>query len=160
MTTGQRGEPMDLNKIKALLELLQDHDVSQFRYKDSDYSIQLGWGALPAMAAPAAAAAVTAPATQVVPAAASDGSPSSLPPGHRAVESPMVGTFYRSPSPDSAVFVDVGTHVQQGTTLCIVEAMKLMNEIEAESAGTIVEILVDDAQPVQFGQPLFHIRPD
>lgn len=76
------------------------------------------------------------------------------------VRSPIVGTFYRSPSPDSPAFVDIGTHVNAGSTLCIIEAMKLMNEIESEIPGTIVKILVQNAQPIEFNQPLFLIKPD
>ena len=106
------------------------------------------------MAAPMAAPALAA-APAAAPAAAAPAEDSSL----VSVESPMVGTFYRAPSPDSENFVEVGATVSKGQTLCIVEAMKLMNEIEAETTGTVVEILADDSQPVQFGQVMFKIRP-
>jgi len=154
---------MDLEQIESLLKMLADHDVSEFRYKDEDRSIQLRLGPPPASVAPvspqpvampavAPAAAPAAPAADAAPASTEDD-------GLVVVESPMVGTFYRAPSPGAPMFTDVGQAVTAGQTLCIVEAMKLMNEIETEVAGTVVEILVENAQPVQFGQPLFKIRP-
>ncbi|TNE88970.1 MAG: acetyl-CoA carboxylase biotin carboxyl carrier protein, partial [Deltaproteobacteria bacterium] len=102
--------------------------------------------------APVAAAPAAAPAPAANAPAADD-------PNLKTIESPMVGTFYRAPNPDADVFVKVGDSVSPGKVLCIVEAMKLMNEIESEVSGTIVEILVENGQPVQFGQPLFKIRP-
>jgi len=156
---------MDLEQIESLLKMLADHDVSEFRYKDEDRSIQLRLGPPPAplaqvaqaaMALPAPASAVPAPSA--APAAAPSAEAASDE-GLVVVESPMVGTFYRAPSPGAPLFTDVGQSVTAGQTLCIVEAMKLMNEIEAEVGGTVVEILVENAQPVQFGQPLFKIRP-
>ncbi|MBX2799107.1 MAG: acetyl-CoA carboxylase biotin carboxyl carrier protein [Myxococcales bacterium] len=155
---------MDLERMETLLKLLVAHDVSEFHFKDEQQTLRLRLGPPPApvaapaavqtiAAAPVAAAPVAAaPAAAQVPAAAPDD-------GLVVVESPMVGTFYRAPSPDADVFVEVGDTVAAGKTLCIVEAMKLMNEIESEVSGTVVEILVDNAQPVQFGQPLVKIRP-
>lgn len=153
---------MDLEKIEALLKLLSDNDVSKFQFKDTEMELELELGpqyvaAAPApvaMAAPIAAAPAAAPAA---PAAAPAAAP--VDDGLIEVESPMVGTFYRASSPGAAPFVDVGTRVKPGQVLCIVEAMKLMNEIEAEIGGEIVEICVDNGQPVQFSQPLFKIRP-
>jgi acetyl-CoA carboxylase biotin carboxyl carrier protein len=144
---------MDLKRIEALLELLANHDVSEFSYKDGDASIELRLGQPVAVAAPAALA-VAAPvaAVSAAPAAPVDD-------GLITVESPMVGTFYRASNPESPSFVEVGARVGPGQTLCIVEAMKLMNEIEAETAGTVVEILIENAQPVQFGQAMFKIKP-
>lgn len=154
---------MDLDRMKALLSLLADHDVSEFQYKDEEQSIRLRLGPPPAfatmqpmqamqsMAAPAAAGALPAPAA--APAAAAAPTENLI-----VVESPMVGTFYRSPSPDSPPYVEVGQAVTKGAVLCIVEAMKLLNEIEADKSGTVVEILVENGQPVQFGQPLFKLR--
>lgn len=158
---------MDLDQIASLLKMLEEHDVSEFRYKDEDRSIQLRLGPPPAPIAQAAMAALPAAHGMAVPAAPVAAAPAaaaaSAAPASDAglvtVESPMVGTFYRAPSPDKPVFVEVGTTVTKGQTLCIVEAMKLMNEIEAEASGTIVEILIENAQPVQFGQALFKIRP-
>ena len=150
---------MDLDRIEALLKLLSEHDVSEFSYKDGDQTIRLRLGqpevqVVSAAAAPIAAAPapVAAPAAAAAPAAPADD-------GGIAIDSPMVGTFYRAPAPDKPNYVDVGSKVAKGDTLCIVEAMKLMNEIEAEVAGTLTEILVENGQPVQFGQALFRIRP-
>ncbi|MEQ1505168.1 MAG: acetyl-CoA carboxylase biotin carboxyl carrier protein [Myxococcota bacterium] len=155
---------MDLDRIESLLKLLSAHDVSEFHYRDGDHTLRLRLGPPPAhmhavhamqsgpVQVAAAPAAAPAPAAPGAPAAKAND-------GLVVIESPMVGTFYRSPSPGAPMFVEVGDSVQKGKTLCIVEAMKLMNEIEAEVGGTIAEILVENAQPVQFGQPLFKIRP-
>ena len=145
---------MDLERIEALLELLTKYDVGEFAYKDADYSMKLRLGAVQvAMAAPMAMAAPVAAAAGA-PAAEDDSDGEDL----TLVESPMVGTFYGAPNPDSPAFVKVGDTVTVGQTLCIVEAMKLMNEIESEVSGTIVAILAEDGKPVQFGQDLFKIR--
>jgi acetyl-CoA carboxylase biotin carboxyl carrier protein len=148
---------MDLERIEALLKLLASHDVSEFAYRDADKTIRLRLGPPPARVQ-----AVAAPAEAAQAAPAAGAAPQAAPAvdhGLRIIESPMVGTFYRSPKPGAPVFVEVGDKVAPGKTLCIVEAMKLMNEIEAEMGGTIAEILVDNGQAVQFGQPLFKIRP-
>ena len=156
---------MDLERIESLLKLLADHDVSEFHYKDEGQTLRLRLGPPPARVAAAhALAPAYAPAAPMAPAAAAPPGPAAAPgeaadDGLVVVESPMVGTFYRAPSPGAPNFIDVGDSVGPGKTLCIVEAMKLMNEIEAEVAGVVVEILVDNAQPVQFGQPLLKIRP-
>jgi acetyl-CoA carboxylase biotin carboxyl carrier protein len=151
---------MDLRRIEALLLLLGEHDVSEFHYKDEEFALRLRLGP------PSPATADPPPLGTPAPAPPREESP---PPTGAApwqednlvvVESPMVGTFYRSSSPGADPFVEVGDHVSPGSTLCIVEAMKLMNEIEAEAHGTLVSILVENADPVQFGQALFAIRPD
>ncbi|MEN0061974.1 MAG: acetyl-CoA carboxylase biotin carboxyl carrier protein [Myxococcota bacterium] len=160
---------MDLEKIESLLKLLSSHEVSEFSWKDEEQSLRLRIGPPPA---PVAAPAAFTPPLQATPAPAPVAMPVATPAAPAAeaaapaadsslhdVESPMVGTFYRSPSPDAASFVEVGQTVSKGQTLCIVEAMKLMNEIEADVAGTVAEILVDNASPVQFGQTLIKIRP-
>jgi acetyl-CoA carboxylase biotin carboxyl carrier protein len=146
---------MNLERIKELLELLEQHDVSEFSYKDDDYALKLRLGAPVAAVAPQYLA--PAPAVADVQPAGATGAAYEA--GTKLVESPMVGTFYRAPGPDTPNFAEVGDTVSVGQTLCIVEAMKLMNEIEAEVAGTVVEVLVENAQPVQFGQDLFRIRP-
>jgi acetyl-CoA carboxylase biotin carboxyl carrier protein len=153
---------MDLKAIESLLKLLSEHDVSRFQYSDDNVNMQLDLGpqyvaaAQVAVAAPAAApVAAPAPVAANAPAAPVADADDGL----IIVESPMVGTFYRSASPGAQPFVEVGARVQPGSVLCIVEAMKLMNEIEAEVAGEIVQICVENAQPIQFGQPLFKIRP-
>ncbi len=147
---------MDLERIEALLKLLAAHDVTEFAWRDADKTIRLRLGPPPVRHVVAAAhdlpmQAARPPGESAAAPAADD--------GLKTIDSPMVGTFYRSPKPGAPAFVEVGSQVAPGKTLCIVEAMKLMNEIEAEIGGTIVEILVENGQPVQFGQPLFKIRP-
>jgi acetyl-CoA carboxylase biotin carboxyl carrier protein len=153
---------MDLERIESLLKLLSAHDVSEFHYRDGDHTLRLRLGPPPARyaAMPAAAPMAAAPVA-AAPAPAAAHAPAAAPKddGLVVIASPMVGTFYRSPSPGAPVFVEVGHTVTKGKVLCIVEAMKLMNEIEAEVSGTIVEILIENAQPVQFGQALMKIRP-
>ncbi|MEZ4323214.1 MAG: acetyl-CoA carboxylase biotin carboxyl carrier protein [Myxococcota bacterium] len=159
---------MDLDRMQALLTMLSEHEVSEFTYKDESHSLKLRIGPPPAPVAPmasmapmqmaAAPAAAPVAAAAAAPAAKAD-APAASDSNLKTVESPMVGTFYRSPAPDADSYVEVGSTVSKGSVLCIVEAMKLMNEIESELSGTIVEILVENATAVQFGQPLFKIRP-
>ncbi len=148
---------MDVERIEALLKVLSEQKVSEFNYEDEHLTVSVRFGGLAPVvthAAGAAPASVVAMApTAAAPAVVEDASLSTM-------ESPMVGTFYRSPAPDADPFVKLGARVQRGQTLCIIEAMKLMNEIEAEVDGVISAILVDNAQPVQFGQPLFKIKAD
>lgn len=151
---------MDIRKVKKLIELLEESNIDELEIHEGEESVRIsrnsGRGmvaAAPYMAAPVAAPAaapVAAPAAVETPAAAAE------PAGH-IVRSPMVGTFYRSPSPGASSFVDIGKSVQPGDVLCIVEAMKMMNQIECDKAGTIGQILVEDGQPVEFDQPLFTI---
>ena len=156
-----------LDEVKALVKVLEGTDVTSLRWDRDGQKIVIRRGqpvaapALPAVAhAPAVVAVAPPPAAPALaPAAAA---PPAAPkpeakPG-TVVTSPFVGTFYRAPSPDSPPFVDVGTVVKKGQVLCIVEAMKLMNEIEAEVPGKIAEIMVQNATPVEFGQPLFRIE--
>ena len=150
---------MKLAEIRALIELVESSEISELEVAQGDEKIRIvkpsGAPASPAVTyAPAGAAP---PATEQTP-SESDTAPEEFD-GH-ALKSPMVGTFYRAPSPDATPFADVGDRVQVGQVLCIVEAMKLMNEIEADVAGTIEAILVENAQGVEFGQPLLTIRPD
>jgi acetyl-CoA carboxylase biotin carboxyl carrier protein len=152
---------MDLRKIKTLIDLLEQSGISELEVKEGEESVRIArhpTGAMapmmtyaqpPPLPAPAAAAPAAAPAVAPAP---------SKPRGH-SVKSPMVGTFYRAPSPGAKPFVEVGQTVKQGQTLCIIEAMKMLNQIEADSSGTIVEALVENGQPVQFDQPLFVIEP-
>lgn len=153
---------MDLERLQALLSLLVEHDVSEFKFKDEEQSIKLRLGPPPAQyAAPMAAAPQMMAAAPVAAAPATPSAPTA-PAEDRTlitVESPMVGTYYASPAPDAPAYVEVGKSVSKGKVLCIVEAMKLMNEIEAEVSGTIAAILVENGQPVMFGQPLFKIKP-
>lgn len=157
---------MDLRKLKTLIDLVAESDISELEVTEGESKVRIvksGAAAshsqvvmmpaaaqAPAVAAPAAPAAAPAAAAPAAPAAAE------VPAGH-VVKSPMVGTFYRSSAPGAAPFVDVGSSVKEGDTLCIIEAMKLLNEIDADASGTIKQILVENGQPVEFGQPLFII---
>jgi acetyl-CoA carboxylase biotin carboxyl carrier protein len=149
---------MNLKEIREILELLKGSDVSEFELGRGDTMLKLRRGpanvpvALPA-SAPASAAP---PRTAEEPAVA----PVPPKPTYKEILSPIVGTFYRSPAPDAAPFVEVGTRVVKGQVLCIVEAMKIMNQIESDTTGTIAAIIVENAQPVAYGQALFHVTPE
>ena len=147
---------MDIRKVKKLIELLEESGIAEIEIHEGEESVRISRNStLPqatVMAAPAPAAVpVVAAAAANTPAA------DATPDGH-VVESPMVGTYYESSSPGSKPFVSVGSSVSVGDTLCIVEAMKMLNQIEADKSGTIKAILVENAQPVEFGQPLFIIE--
>jgi acetyl-CoA carboxylase biotin carboxyl carrier protein len=154
---------MDIRKVKKLIELLEESNIGEIEIKEGEESVRISrHGNQPAapMAyaapAPAAPAPDTAPAP--APAAASEPAvPAAAPATDNAVLSPMVGTFYRSPSPDAASFVEVGQTVRVGDVLCIVEAMKMMNQIEADRAGTVTAIHVENGAAVEFDQPLISI---
>ena len=152
---------MELKRIEKLIDLLRDKEVGELEYSewegDKGFNVRVSMVGEQLVVSQAAApvAASAAPAAT----ASSVGNEAPAEEGH-VLESPMVCTFYRSPSPDKAPYVELGDRVQVGQTLCIVEAMKLMNEIEADASGVIEAILVDNAGPVQFGQPLFRIRED
>ena len=155
---------MDLTEIKKIVKLMDDHGLSQFQYEKEDFNLKLkkgvdldeiqsllgSLGSSPAPVAPLAAPAqaLAAPATE-----------SAAPePAGEEISSPMVGTFYRKSSPESPNFVEVGDAVSEGQTLCIIEAMKVMNEIKAEKSGTISQVCVDDGNSVQFGDALFRLQ--
>lgn len=150
---------MDIRKVKKLIELLEESGVAEIEIKEGEESVRISRAApqssVPMMAAPAP---MPVPAATPVPAAAAEeaAAGSELPEGH-VVKSPMVGTFYRAPSPGASPFVEVGQQVNDGDTLCIIEAMKLLNQIEADKSGTIKAILVENGQPVEYDQPLFVI---
>jgi acetyl-CoA carboxylase biotin carboxyl carrier protein len=149
---------MDLRKLKTLIDLVETSGIAELEIQEGEERVRITRASAPApaplMLQPAAAQLPTPAAMASVPVTESADPP--VDEGH-AVKSPMVGTFYRSASPGAAPFVEVGDTVAQGDTLCIVEAMKLMNEIEADVGGTIKGILVENGQPVEFGQPLFLI---
>jgi len=155
---------MDIRKVKKLIELLEESNINEIEIKEGEESVRISRNGGQAMAAPVApvyaAAPAQSPQTAPVPApvaAATDGAQSaSVRDGH-SLRSPMVGTFYRSPSPTSAAFVEVGQAVKAGDIVCIIEAMKMMNQIEADKSGTITAALVENGQPVEFDQPLFTI---
>jgi acetyl-CoA carboxylase biotin carboxyl carrier protein len=151
---------MNLKEIREILELLKGSDVSEFELGRGDTVIKVRRGA-PQIVYTAQPQPVPLPAA--APREAEEPRPpvtTPAKPAHKEIVSPIVGTFYRAPAPDSAPFVEVGTHVIKGQVLCIVEAMKIMNQIESDTTGAIAAILVENAQPVAYGQPLFHILPD
>lgn len=148
---------MDIRKIKKLIELLEESDIGELEIKEGEESVRISRGISGAHAAPAAVApAPVAPAAVAPPPAAEPVESVPALSGH-PVKSPMVGTFYAAPSPGAEPFVKVGQQVKAGDVICIVEAMKMMNQIEADKAGTIESILVEDGQPVEFDQPLVTI---
>jgi acetyl-CoA carboxylase biotin carboxyl carrier protein len=151
---------MDIRKVKKLIELLEESNINEIEIKEGEESVRIsrGAGSAPAiMAAPLAAPAMVAPAP-APPAPAAEAAPPAAPAlnGH-VVKSPMVGTFYRSPSPSSPVFVELGQHVKLGDVICIIEAMKMMNQIETDKAGVVEAILAENGQAIEFDQPLVTI---
>jgi acetyl-CoA carboxylase biotin carboxyl carrier protein len=156
-------DQMELKEIKKIVEMMTENDLAEFLLEEEAFTLQLKRGTAgitqivsapqQMMAAPVAAAPVQAAAPAAAPTAADSDA------GLVPIKSPMVGTFYRSPSPDSDVFVQVGQDVSPDTVVCIIEAMKVMNEIQSEVKGKIKKVLVDNATPVQFGQPLFLVEP-
>jgi acetyl-CoA carboxylase biotin carboxyl carrier protein len=154
-------ECVDLKDIKAIIDLMKKNSISEFELERQDFKIKLKRGGMspqavqyddvttvpiPVASSPAAIPLTTTPATP-------------LGGAETEIKSPMIGTLYRAPSPESANYVEVGSEVNPDTVVCIIEAMKVMNEIKAEVRGIITDILVDNAKPVEFGQPIFRIRP-
>ncbi|MFN3712552.1 MAG: acetyl-CoA carboxylase biotin carboxyl carrier protein [Alcanivoracaceae bacterium] len=150
---------MDIRKVKKLIELLEESGIDELEIREGEESVRIsrnrGQMMMPPPTYYAPAAPAPAPAAAHAATASAD-SGDRKPAGH-VVKSPMVGTFYRSPSPEAASFVEVGKQVKAGDVLCIVEAMKMMNQIEADKSGTIEAILVENGEPVEFDQPLFSI---
>jgi acetyl-CoA carboxylase biotin carboxyl carrier protein len=146
---------MDIRKIKKLIELLDESGIAEIEIKEGEESVRICRQAPPMMAAPVA----YAQPAMVVPAAIEHQAEpeSQLPPGH-VLTSPMVGTFYSAPSPNSKAFVEIGQQVSEGDTLCIIEAMKMLNQIEADKSGVLKAMLVENGQPVEYGQGLFVIE--
>jgi acetyl-CoA carboxylase biotin carboxyl carrier protein len=144
---------VDLKDIKALIDLMKKNDLSVFEMEKNGFRIKLqkGLGDQPIIVSAAAPAVANGPAAGSVPAPAEGA-------GLTDIVSPMVGTFYRAASPDASPFVDVGTKVNEETVVCIIEAMKVMNEIKAETSGVIAEVVAESGKPVQFGQALFRVR--
>ena len=151
---------MDLRKLKTLIDLVSDSNVSELEIteaegkvrivKSSPHAAPMAMNAVQYAAAPVAMAAAPAPVAEVV-------AVETVATGH-TVKSPMVGTFYRSASPGAASFVEIGSEVKEGDTLCIIEAMKILNEIESDKAGTVTQILCENGQAVEYGQPLFIVE--
>ena len=147
---------MDIRKIKKLIELLHDTDVAEIEVCEGEESVRITRGSTNQIVVqnPQADTAGTIVASDFTAVQQVEKAlKTSLPPG-REVKSPMVGTFYRSPSPDSPAFIEVGSNVKQGDPICIIEAMKMMNQIEADSSGQVIAILIDDGDPVEFDQTL------
>ena len=159
---------MNLKEIKELIEVLKETDVSEFELEKAGTRVKIRKGLIrtPAETRAAAVQQAVAMAMPSAPPAPDAAAAAAEPPKDEApqknvvvVTSPIVGTFYRSPSPDTSVYVEVGDVVKKGQILCIIEAMKLMNEIEAEVSGRVAAILAENAQPVEYGEPLFQIEP-
>ena len=154
---------MDLKDIKAIIDLMKKNSLSEFELEKQDFKIKLkrsgngGTSDEPAVVYSMAPQQVVVSSPSAAPAALPAASSST--PGTTDIKSPMIGTFYRAPSPESANYVEVGAEVGPETVVCIIEAMKVMNEIKAEVRGVITKVHVDNAKPVEFGQPLFEIRP-
>ncbi len=153
-------------EVKDLVRLVSDTGIEEVEIENGDFRLRIVGKSAPQSVITTSAVAPGVPSSSEVPvpAAASAGTPAPVPAEsqddkYEHVKSPMVGTFYRSPAPDSPQFVQVGDRVDENTVMCIVEAMKLMNEIKAEMAGTVRRILVENGQPVEYGQPLFAIEP-
>lgn len=148
---------MDLRKLKTLIDLVSESNVSELEITEAEGKVRIvkGSGAVQPPAQPSPATAALAPPIQV-PASAVAAPAPEAPAGH-AVKSPMVGTFYRAASPGAKPFVEIGSQVKEGDTICIIEAMKILNEIEADKGGTISQILCENGQAVEYGQPLFMI---
>src|SRR6478736_3359516 len=148
---------MDLRKLKTLIDLVSESNVSELEITEAEGKVRIvkgGGAVMQPQPAAAPAVAALAPAAPVAP------QPAAAPPapaGH-AVKSPMVGTFYRASSPGAKSFVEIGSQVKEGETICIIEAMKILNEIEADKGGTITQILCENGQAVEYGQPLFVIE--
>ena len=151
---------MDIRKVKKLIELLEESDVAEIEIHEGEESVRISRASsvTPAVVAAPLSAAPTAFPPPVAPAGEAPPAPAAAeePQGH-VIRSPMVGTFYRAPSPGAKPFVDEGQSVTIGETLCIIEAMKILNQIESDKSGKVVEILVDNGQPVEYNQPLFVI---
>jgi acetyl-CoA carboxylase biotin carboxyl carrier protein len=165
---------MDLRKIKTLIELVEESGVAELEVKEGEESVRISRypGGLPPMAtqvmmphmmaapmAPAMPAPSAAPAAVAAPAGPAAAPAAASSANRHVVKSPMVGTFYRSPSPGAKSFVEIGQTVKAGQTLCIIEAMKMLNQIEADKSGVVIEALVENEQAVEFDQPLFAIEP-
>ncbi|MEO6182794.1 MAG: acetyl-CoA carboxylase biotin carboxyl carrier protein [Verrucomicrobiota bacterium] len=154
---------MDLKDIKAIIDLMKKNSLSEFELEKQDFKIKLKRGPngfVPSAMEESSGVTYALPASTTVTAILPAHSlPTNASNGHLEIKSPMIGTFYRAPSPESDEYVAIGTEVNPDTVVCLIEAMKVMNEIKAEVRGVITQILVDNAKPVEFGQPLFKIKP-
>ncbi|HEY4012534.1 MAG TPA: acetyl-CoA carboxylase biotin carboxyl carrier protein [Polyangiaceae bacterium] len=150
---------MDVDKLRALLDLLVEKDIAEFEHEEGGVRLRVARATAARLAVPPFAVGLPSPVAQSIAPPGTAAAESAPPSGDSVdVTSPFVGSFYRSPSPDSPAFVEIGSVVRKGQTLCIIEAMKLMNEIEAESAGTVVEVFAQNGKSVEYGQKLFRIK--
>jgi acetyl-CoA carboxylase biotin carboxyl carrier protein len=157
---------LDLKQIKQIIDLMKRSDLSEFEFEEEGFKIKVKRGlgglplvtSLPQSAHPFPAVNLEAPTSSAKSAAPSVTSPVADETGFTYVKSPMVGTFYRSPSPENPPFVENGTKIEEKSVVCIIEAMKIMNEIQSEAKGTVVEVLVENGQPVEYGQRLFKVK--
>ena len=156
-----RQETVDLKDIKAIIDLMRKNSVSEFELEKEGFKIKLKRAS--SSNSPAVQydepPITSAPVTAAIPAPPGPAAAALPPTNEIEIKSPMIGTFYRTPSPESASYVEVGTEVNPETVVCIIEAMKVMNEIKAEVKGVITQVLVENAKPVEFGQPMFKVRP-
>ena len=159
---------MDLKEIQNLIKFVAKSGASEVKLEMDDVKITIRTGSdndttivqqVPVQSAPIVQQAAPAPAAAPVPESPTPAAPASEDSKYVTIKSPIIGTFYRKPSPDKPVFVEVGTEIKEGDVLCVIEAMKLFNEIESEISGKIVKVLVDDSSPVEFDQPLFLVDP-
>jgi acetyl-CoA carboxylase biotin carboxyl carrier protein len=150
---------MDLRKLKTLIDLVSESNVSELEITEAEGKVRIvkSSGAPVMMMHQPAATMMAAPASAPAAAAPAPEAPAAAPAGH-AVKSPMVGTFYRASAPGAKAFVDIGSVIKEGETICIIEAMKILNEIEADKSGTVTKILSENGQAVEYGQPLFIIE--
>jgi acetyl-CoA carboxylase biotin carboxyl carrier protein len=171
-TTGPASSELDWAEVERVLKLMSRHGLEEFEYSDGGFHVRLkksaagknsSSGETVAAAAPPVSGGVPAPAPAPVapaPVAAAEPPAAAIAEKPHLVKSPIVGTFYSAPTPGAPAFVKVGDHIQTGQVLCIIEAMKLMNEIESDVAGEIVRVFVENGQPVEYGEPLFAVRPN
>jgi acetyl-CoA carboxylase biotin carboxyl carrier protein len=150
---------LEQKEIKLIIDLMQKNGLTEFELEKGDFKLRLKKGHAQGIPAYAPAPVYLPPAPSPAPAAASHTPAASAGSDLPAISSPMVGTLYLAPSPDSPNYVSVGSVITPDTVVCIIEAMKVMNEIKAETKGTIVEILVENGKPVEFGKPLFRVKP-
>ncbi len=149
----------DVKRVRRLVELMKEHDLSELDLKDGEQRVRLRRGQDPIISYPSYPAPPSAPQPASAPAASGTAPVAPAAESGVIIKSPMVGTFYLSANPESPPFVKVGDHIGPETTVCIVEAMKVFNQIPAEVSGQIVAIIADNGQPVEFGQPLFRVNP-
>jgi acetyl-CoA carboxylase biotin carboxyl carrier protein len=156
---------LDLKQIKQIIDLMKRSELSEFEFEEQGFKIKIKRGAGSQLVSPASLSSqpfvVSGPEPTAQEKVVGPSSPQERgddEAGYSYVKSPMVGTFYRSPSPDNPAFVDVSTKVEEKSVVCIIEAMKIMNEIQAETKGTVIEVLVENGQPVEYGQRLFKVK--